>query len=141
MGAVPLGGGRVRTTAALRRYAIALQAILLAILVMPFAWGGPAGGSRAVLLAGLGIAGLGASSCRYLFRAMTASEARSLLNAGFLHLSFMLAMPIALVIPGLDTATSAAVAATYLVPVLGHAWFPDALRWAIGSRAATVDAT
>jgi hypothetical protein len=136
MGARPIGNGRVLSTTALRAYAVSLQLLLLLIAVSPFALHGFSTGATSPVLAAAAIAILGMVSCLFLRMAFTASDGRSLRNAGFLHLAATLAIPITLVVPGLDIATSLVIAGAFVLPLLGHAWLPDAIRWVLSPSSA-----
>lgn len=130
MGARAGGDGRVVVPRRMIAYAWALHGALVGLVVGAWASGGPppTGWARAVSLA---VAlGLGAAGGWALARAVEAGgEPHALRLAGTLHLLLLMAMPVALLLPGLDPGFRALVVVGFAAPLAALGWLPDLVRW------------
>ena len=119
-------GEELRVPPALVGYALALQALLLALPAWAVAtnMAGRERHSAAVWV--------GAVSAATLAVLVAAVRGGRTTEPGMAHLVLILSAPVALVAPGLPPATGAMLLAAHLLPLLPTSLTYDALRWALG---------
>ena len=122
--------GRVVLPRGVVLYAWALHVGLVAVVVGAWAFGDLGYGSVARGVTLVAILGLGAAGAWALSAAAAGGgDPESLRLAGTLHLLLLMAMPVVLLLPWLDTGFRVVVVVGFLAPLAALGWLPDMVRW------------
>jgi len=123
-------GAELRVSPALVGYALALQALLLALPAWAVATNMAGHERRERHAAAVWVGAVSAATLAVLVAAVRGGRTT---EPGMAHLVLMLSAPVALVGPGLPPATGAMLLAAHLLPLLPNSLTYDALHWALGS--------
>jgi 4-hydroxybenzoate polyprenyltransferase len=134
MGARADADGRVVLPGGVVAYAWALHVGLVAVVLGAWAFGdlGYSAVARGVTL--VAILGLGAAGAWALAAAANdGGDPEALRLAGTLHLLLLMAMPVAVLLPWLETGFRVVVVVGFLAPLAALGWLPDLVRF-MGAR-------
>jgi 4-hydroxybenzoate polyprenyltransferase len=132
LGARPHPGGGLRIPPDLRAYALVLNVILICLALLPLiancygytqsAWVWTIG--AVALLCALSLGTL-------LTAARSTKNPRETNSVGMLHLFLMMSIPIVLLVPTMNGPLLILSVTIFVLPLLTHSWFLDALRWVL----------